>query len=114
MVKLEDVFFTNYEGRVEIDGDMILVAAWNEYIDHYDNGGEKIDSNNEEFFENFFANKYDAAWAVSMNDKWDRTDRFVYFSLDAHLVSFTHWDDERSPIDIDKIDISNLINSLKK
>lgn len=107
-IKLENVFYTNYEGRIQIDEDILLVAAWNEYASTMDE--ETICLNDKEFFENFFANKYDTAWAVSLSEKWSREDRFVYFNFNGRLSSFTHWNDENSPIDVDKIDINNLIN----
>lgn len=112
IMTIEDVFFTNYENRIEIDADVLIVAAWNEYV--RDKGGEKIYYNDKEFFENFFENSFDAAWAVSLSGKWDRNDRFIYFNSRGYLTSFTRWNDENSPIDIDKIDYVYLINSLKK
>ena len=112
-IELENLFFINYKDRVEIDEDILLVAAWNAYVDMCKKG-EICFNNNEKFFENSFKNAYDAAWAVSFSDRWNRNDKFVYFNMDGYLTSFTHWDDKNSPIDIDKIDISNLINNLKK
>lgn len=112
---LEDVFYTDYNGRVVIDEDILLVAAWDEYIKDTGADSETIYLNDDkEFFENTFQNKYDAALAVSLSNKWQWADKFVYVSREGFLTSFSHWDDENSPIAIDKIDINNLINSLKK
>ena len=94
---------------VEIDMDTIVVSLWN-YAAEEDN---RIYFNDPGFFENFFENAYDAAWAVSIGN-WCRTDSFVCFDGEGCLVSFTHWDDDKSPIDIDKLDISQLINRLRK
>ena len=113
-IEMEDVFFVDYDGRIQIDEDMLIVNAWNEYVKYVDRGGEKICFNDEEFFENTFTNKCDAAWAVSLSGKWQHTDKFVYFSMEGYLTSFTHWDDKNSPINMDKIDIDSLINNLKK
>lgn len=72
----------------------------------------KIFSNNKEFFENSFENAYDAAWAVSLSSKWAWSDDYVYFDAEGYLTSFSHWDDENSPIDIDKLAYIQLKNSL--
>lgn len=111
-MEMNDLFYINYNDQIELDGDMILIAAWNEYT--AGDKGSEIFMNDKEFFENSFKNPYDAALAVSLSDKWQWEDRFVYFSHEGQLTSFSHWDDANSPIDIDKIDISNLINDLKR
>ena len=98
---------------VKVDMDMILISIYNSLIDMEDEEGYgKICYNDEDFFNNTFENAYDAAWAVAIGD-WRCTDDFVYFNNKGHLTSFNHWDDERSPINLDRIDISNLINGLK-
>ena len=108
--------YINYDGCVQVDPYIILVSLWNKLIDEEgeDKGyGGKVFSNNKEFFKNSFDNAYDAAWAVSVGDyKW--TDTFVFFNREGNLSSFSHWNDENSPIDIDRIDVSHLIDGLKK
>ena len=112
-IEMENLFFVNYGDRIQIDDDILIVAAWNKYIE-YGEGGKKIHLNGKEFFENSFTNKCDAVWAVSLSEAWRWIDSFVYFDSDGHLVSLNHWDYDKSPIDIDKIDINRLINNLKK
>ena len=105
--------YKNYNDEIEVDLDTVLVSLWNAYIEA-EGYGNKISFNDKGFFEKNFENSYDAAWAVSLSGGWRWTDTFVYFDEDGYLTSFSHWDDERSPIDIDKLDICQLINSLKK
>ena len=93
---------------VEVDMDMLLVSLYNRGAEN------KIFINDEDFINNTFDDSYSAAWAVSLSGRWRRTDDFVYFDSEGYLTSFSHWDDERSPINLDKLDISQLINSLKK
>ena len=109
---MENMFYTDYNERVAISFDALIVAMWDEYSDN--KGGEnKIFLNNKEFFENSFDNSYDTARAVSLSGKWSWSDDFVYFDEEGYLTSFNHWDDKNSPINIDKLDICQLINSLK-
>ena len=105
--------YKNYNGEVEVDTDTVLVSMWNAYLEA-EGEDNKISLNNKEFFENSFENSFDAAWAVSLSNKWDWRDEYVYFNGEGYLTSFSHWDDERSPIDLDKLDISQLIDDLKK
>ena len=104
--------YETYNNGVEFDTDTVIVSLWNAYVEC--RGEEKISLNNKEFFENSFENSFDAAWAVSLSNKWDWRDEYVYFNGEGYLTSFSHWDDERSPIDLDKLDISQLIDDLKK
>ena len=101
------------ESGIELDMDTVLVSLWNAYLEGVgcDN---KIFFNDADFFNKSFNNSYDAAWAVSLSGVWNWTDVFVCFDSEGYLTSFSRWDDENSPIDIDKLDISQLINSLKK
>ena len=107
-------FYKNYNGDVIIDEDAMIVSLWNAYVEAV--GEEKIYlyDNDKEFFAKYFDNSYDAAYAVSISGKWSWSDDYVYFDEDGYLVSFKHWNDAESPIDLDKIDISSLIDSLKK
>ena len=102
----------NVKMKTEIDMnmDMVLISIYNAQNDT-DN---KIYVNDADFFENSFDNSYDAAWAVSLSGRWSWTDEFVYFNDEGYITSFSHWDDERSPINLDKLDICQLINSLKR
>ena len=95
---------------VKVDMDMIIISIYNSLMDE----DGKICHNDEDFFEAEFNNKYDAAWAVSLSHAWAWSDDFVYLNGEGYLTSFNHWDDEKSPIDLDKLDISKLINSLKR
>ena len=107
----EEIAYVNYKECVEVNFDALIATLWNKYIE-YKGGFNKIFMNNKEFFKNSFKDKYDAAWAVSSGD-WRWTDDFAYFDSEGNLSSFSHWDDERSPIDIDKIDISHIIQALQ-
>ena len=104
----ENMFYENYNQRVEVSFDALIVSMWNR-------GGEnKVFLNNKEFFENSFESAYDAACAVSFSGKWRWEDDFVYVDEGGYLASFSHWDDENSPIDADRLDISQLIEGMKK
>ena len=111
-VVMENAIYVDYSGCIKADLDVLLVSMWNSYIE-YNGGDNKIFLNNKEFFENSFNNSFDAAWAATLSGKWWWTDDFVYFNREGYIVSFCHWDDERSPIDLDKIDISSLIYELQ-
>ena len=101
--------YKNYENEIEVDIDTVLVSTWNAYLEA-EGEDNKISFNDKEFFENSFGNAYDAAHAVAIGN-WRWTDTFVFFDEDGYLVSFNHWDDENSPIDIN---IDSLIQSIKK
>ena len=105
--------YKNYNDGIEVDLDTVLVSLWNAYIEA-EGYGNKISFNDKGFFENNFESPYDAAWAVSLSGGWRWTDDFVCFDEDGYLTSFSHWDDANSPIDLDKIDVGLLIQSLKK
>ena len=96
---------------VPVDVDMVLISIYNSCEE---NEGNKIAYNDENFFDSTFDSPFDAAWSVSLSGKWCWSDDFVYFDSEGHLTSFSHWDDENSPIDLDKLDINQLISSLKK
>ena len=98
---------------VEVNMDTVMVSLWNAHI-VAEGYGNKISFNDKGFFDSAFENAYDAAWAVSLSGKWCWSDEFVFFGEDGYLTSFSHWDDENSPIDLDKINIGSLIQSLKK
>ena len=88
--------------------DMVLISIYNAQAEN------KIYVNDVDFFNNTFENPYDAAWSVSLSKRWRWSDDYVYFDEEGYITSFSHWDDENSPIDIDKLDICQLISSLKK
>lgn len=111
---MENIAYVDYSECVQIDLDKLIVSAWNTYLEYKKRGENKIFLNNKEFFENSFDNAYDAAWAVSLSNKWRWTDDYVCFGDDGYLTSFNHWDDENSPIDIDKIDLNHLIDGLAR
>ena len=109
---MESLIYMDYDEKVQIDLDTLIVAAWNRYMEYNGGRANEIFFNDKEFFEQKFNNAYEAAWAASFSDRWDWHDRFVYFNEEGYITSFNHWDDENSPIDLDKIDISSLINGL--
>ena len=109
---IENIVYTDYTGHVKIDEDALIVSMWNKYIEG-ENNDNKVFRNTPENFNEKFKNPYDAAWAVGISRNWRWTDEYAYFDDEGYLTSFSHWDEETSPIQIDKIDISNLIN-LKK
>ena len=138
---MENIFYVNYNNCIEISFDALIVAMWNTYVEtverdkkispnnkeFFENSLEnayveaeaagrdkKISLNNKEFFENSFDNQYDAAWAVSLSGQWSWTDDYVCFDEDGSLASVSHWNDANSPIDIDQLDVSHLIDALKK
>ena len=94
--------------EIDMDMDMVLISIYNAQA------VKKIYFNDADFINSTFENPYDAAWAVSLSGKWARSDDYVYFDNNGCITSFTHWDDENSPIDLNKLDIGNLINSLKR
>ena len=98
------------KNEINMNMDMVLISIYNAQIEEEN----KIYVNDKDFFENSFENAYDAAWAVSLSGKWAWSDDYVYFDNDGYITSFSHWDDETSPIDIDKIDINDLIQNIKK
>ena len=93
--------------------DKVLITLWNSYIEN-EGRYDKIFFNNAEFFSNSFQNSYDAAWAVSLSGKWKWSDNYTYFDEEGYISSFNHWDDENSPINLDKLDICQIVSSLKK
>ena len=107
---MENAYMT-FDGKIRIDNYTIIIALWNAYVEA--EGGDKISVNDKEFFENSFENAYDAAMATAIGD-WRWTDSFVYVDKDGHIVSFSRFDDERCPIDMDKIDIAYLIRGLQE
>lgn len=107
-----EIAYINYDRSVKVDMEMFIISMWNKYTE-YAIRDNRIYLNNVEFFEKSFKNSYDAAWAVSTGN-WKWTDDFVCFDKEGHLSSFCHWNDKNSPIDIDRIDISSLINGLKR
>ena len=106
--------YKNYTDEVEIDTDTVIMSLWNAYIDAGGEGSDKIFLNNQDFLNNTFENAYDAAMAVSLSGHWSWSDNYVYFNGEGYLISFSHWDDENSPINLDKLNICPLINNLKK
>ena len=109
---IENIIYVDYDERVQVSFDALIIYSWNKYVE-YAGGDNKIFLNNREFFENSFNNSYDAAWAVTSSGKWSWTDDYVYFNGEGYITSFSHWDDDNSPIDIDKIDVGHLIDGLK-
>ena len=113
-----DIMYENFSGQIEIDTDALIVSAWNAYVEAdftlgEEEGNNKIFLNNKEYFENSFKTPYDAAIAVASGN-WSWTDDFVYFDDKGYLVSFSHWDEETCPIDIEKINIDYLFDGLEK
>lgn len=109
---METVLYVDYNDRVQIDLDAFMVTLWNKYIEYKGRGENKIFLNDKGFFEGVFKNSYDAACAVAIGD-WRYTDEYVFFNSDGYITSFCHWDDDNSPIDINKIDVHNLFRGLQ-
>ena len=95
------------KNSIDMNMDMVLISIYNAQAD------EKIYVNDKDFFINTFESPYDAAQAVSLSGQWRWTDDYVFFNNEGYITSFNHWDDKNSPINIDKLDICQLINSLK-
>ena len=96
------------KNEIDMNMDMVLISIYNAQAEN------KIYVNDADFINNSFENAYDAAWAVSLSGKWTWSDDYAYFDGEGLLTSFSHWDDETSPIDLDKLDICQLVNKLKK
>ena len=96
------------KNEIDVNMDMMLISIYNAQAE------EKIFFNDRDFFDDEFADPFDAAHAVALSGRWDCADDFVYIDEERRIVSFNHWDDENSPVDLDKLDICQLINSLKK
>ena len=109
-VIMENAYMT-YEGKIRVDGEIILLSLWNSYLET--EGENRIYLNDKDFFVKNFKNQYDAAMAVSLSNKWSWTDSFVYFNREGYLVSFSRWDDDNNPINMDKIDVDFLIRALQ-
>ena len=107
------VKYENYNGELEIGVDTIAVSIWNSYLELIEGKENRIYLNDKDFFVKNFSNEYDAAIAVALSDKWSWTDSFVYFNSKGYLVSFSRWDDKKSPIEFDKTDTSCLIRALQ-
>ena len=108
-MEIKNIFYTDYNGSIKIDCDALIVALWN-YKSSEDN---KIYVNDAEFINSTFKSSYEAAYAVSLGKKWAWIDTYAYFDNEGFLVSFSHWDDETCPIDLDKLDVCQLIRGLK-
>lgn len=101
-MEMKKDFFENGFENDDVVLDTILITIWNEYIEKI-GYGEKIFSNEAEFFnDGKFVTPYDAAWAVSIGD-WRRTDEYVCFNSKGFLVSFQHWNDKNSPVDVSRL-----------
>lgn len=86
---------------IEGFGDYAIVSLWNHYVD--ENGlDERVYLNLPDEINKAFSTPYDVALAMSHGD-WYPTDRHFFFNRFGNLISFNHWDDEQSPIDIDLI-----------
>ena len=96
---MENIAYVNNDS-VEVNFDALIVAMWNKYIE-YEGGDNKISLN------------YAAAIPVALGGRWDWRDKFVFFDEKGYLTSFSHWNDERSPIDLEKIDTSHLFQALQ-
>ena len=107
---MENIAYIGYEHKIQFDLDLLIIAAWNKYAGYA--GRDRIYLNNVEVFKKSFKNPYDAAWAVSSGD-WRWTDDYVFFNKEGYITSFSHCDDERSPIDLDRIDIAGLVRALQ-
>ena len=79
-----------------------VINLWNKYV------GEKcypyntiytIYTNNCAFFNTFFM-PFDAVCAV-MHGHYNENDDYVIIDEHDNVQSFTNWDDEKSPVDID-------------
>lgn len=82
-------------------GDYAIVSLWNHYVDENDLG-ERVYLNLPDEINKAFSTPYDVALAIGHGD-WNPTDRHFFLNQFGDLISFNHWDDEQSPIDIDLI-----------
>jgi hypothetical protein len=75
-----------------------VIDIWNEYIQ--DAGHGEISSNDEAFFVDMFISPYDAVLAAAYGD-WNVNDDYVCLDDHENLQSFSHWQDDNSPVDAD-------------
>lgn len=80
-------------------GDYAIVSLWNRYCEENDLEGE-IRLNLRRAINECFSTPYDVAMTIGYGD-WNPTDMYFFFNQFGALISFNHWDDEQSPIDID-------------
>ena len=79
-----------------------VINLWNECVAEKSypyNTIYTIYTNNCAFFNTFFT-PYDAVCAV-MHGHYDEDDNYVIIDEHDNVQSFTNWDDEKSPVDID-------------
>lgn len=109
----ENYTYINYNEKIQIDSEIIIISLWNRLLEMKGKGG-RIFRNNREYFFREFADTYDAVRAVSAsagNYRW--TDEFVYIDENKGcLMSFSLLDDVSCPINLDEIAIGNLIQEL--
>lgn len=79
-----------------------IVRLWNEYIEDENLPDKKVYLNTLEFLDDMFAYPSDAVLAI-IDGKYDKSDVFVAFDSNSHLVTFMFWDDDESPIDADAL-----------
>ena len=97
--------YKNYNDEVEFDVDSMVVSLWNAYEEEEGGSENKIYVNDADFFNSKFDNAYDAVMAVSLSGKWTWSDDYVYFDNNGYITSFNHWDDVKSPVNLDRLGI---------
>ena len=76
-----------------------IINLWNECVEEKSYPYNTIYTNNCAFFNTFFM-PFDAVCAV-MHGHYDEDDTHVIIDEHDNVQSFTNWDDEKSPVDID-------------
>ena len=78
-----------------------VINLWNNYVEEkcYPHEDDTIYTNNCAFFNTFFM-PFDAVCAV-MHGHYNENDNYVIIDESDNVQSFTNWDDEKSPVDID-------------
>ena len=78
-----------------------VINLWNNYVGEkcYPHEDGTIYTNNCAFFNTFFM-PFDAVLAI-MHGNYKEEDNYVIIDEHKNVQSFTNWDDEKSPVDID-------------
>ena len=78
-----------------------VINLWNNYVGEkcYPHENDTIYTNNCAVFNSFFT-PYDAMMSV-LYGHYNENDNYVIIDESENVQSFTNWDDEKSPVDID-------------
>ena len=87
-----------------------VINLWNECVEENAYLYNVVYTNNCAFFNTFFM-PFDAVLAV-MHGNYKEEDNYVIIDEHKNVQSFTNWDDEKSPVDIDIL--ANLLLEIER